>query len=105
MRGRAGEGVRLSRAGGWLIDAPDRRYSDEEFALILQRASKLQDRADGAGRSRGAADGTPASSGLSLQAVREIAEEVGLETRFIDHWYIIAGVIKSDSYQPVARAD
>ena len=29
-------------------------------------------------------DGAPASSGLSLQAVHEIAEEVGLETRFID---------------------
>ena len=27
---------------------PDRRYSDEEFALIFQRASELQDRADGA---------------------------------------------------------
>ncbi len=84
MHGCAGDDVRLSRAGRWLIDAPNRRYSDEEFALILQRASKLQDRADGVARSRGDSGGAPESSGLSLQAVREIAEEVGLETRFID---------------------
>lgn len=44
----------------------------------------MQDRADGAARSRGGADGGLSSNGLSLQAVRDIAEEVGLDTKFID---------------------
>ena len=64
---------------------PDRRYSDEEFALILKRASDLQDRADRAPATLPAqAGGASPTDGYSLETVREIAQEVGLEQRFID---------------------
>ncbi len=62
-----------------------RRYSDEDFALILERASKLQDRAEGAATELpGRPARGPSADGLSLQAVRDIAEEVGVEARYID---------------------
>ncbi len=62
-----------------------RRYSDEDFALILERASKLQDRAEGAATELPGRPGHgPSADGLSLQAVRDIAEEVGVEARYID---------------------
>jgi hypothetical protein len=62
-----------------------RRYSDEDFALILERASKLQDRAEGAATELPGRPGRgPSADGLSLQAVRDIAEEVGVEARYID---------------------
>lgn len=64
---------------------PDRRYSDEEFALIFQRASELQDRADGGlSQLSDRADSASTTDGLSLEEVRDIAQEVGLELRFID---------------------
>lgn len=45
-----------------LIDTHGRRYSDEEFALILKRAAELQDRADGAAaQARDRADGVSSS--------------------------------------------
>ena len=62
-----------------------RVYSDDEFALILQRAAELQDRADGAAaRLPDSADRASTTDGLSLEAVRDIAQEVGLEPRFVD---------------------
>jgi len=62
-----------------------RRYSDEEFALILERASTLQQQADGAAAQLPErAEGGSTAEGLSLQAVRDIAEQVGLDSRFID---------------------
>ncbi len=64
---------------------PDRSYSDEEFALILQRASELQDRSDvGAPQLPGPTGGGPTPTGMSLETIRDIAQEVGLEPRFID---------------------
>ena len=62
-----------------------RRYSEEEFALILERASTLQQKADGgAAQLPERAEGGSTADGFSLQAVRDIAEEVGLDSRFID---------------------
>lgn len=73
------------RGGGVPIDTHDGRYSDEEFALILERAAALQDRAEGsAARIPGQTDHPAGSVGLSLAEVRDIAGEVGLEARFID---------------------
>jgi hypothetical protein len=64
---------------------PGRRYSEEEFALILEWASTLQEEADGAATQLPErAEGGLTADGLSLQAVRDIAEEVGLHSRFID---------------------
>lgn len=62
-----------------------RRYTEEEFALILERASTQQQRADGAAAQLPEpAEGGSTADGLTLQAVRDIAEEVGLDSRFID---------------------
>ena len=62
-----------------------RWYSDEDFALILERASKLEDRAEGTATELPGRPGRgPSADGLSLQAVRDIAEEVGVEARYID---------------------
>lgn len=69
-----------------MVDTDNRRYSDEELALIVRRASELQDRAgeaDGAPRLDGTVFPSP-NEGLTLEAVREIAEGVGLESRFVD---------------------
>ena len=69
-----------------MSDKPGRRYSDEELALIVERASALQDRA-GEARAVAPPDATdiPATdAGLTLEAVHEIAEEVGLERRFVE---------------------
>jgi hypothetical protein len=52
----------------------DRDLSDREVAMILRRATELQDES-GEGL---------ASHGLSLEVVREIAEEIGVESRFVD---------------------
>ena len=73
------------RHGRELIDTPDCHYSDEEFALILKRASELQDQADGGiARLPDQSGDASTAEGLSLEAVRDIAQEVGLDPRFID---------------------
>lgn len=69
-----------------LAETDARRYSDEELALIVQRASELQDQAGDLGavaHLERPAVPSPAT-GLTLQAVREIADEVGLEPRFVE---------------------
>ena len=48
----------------------ERRYTDQEFALILRKAAELQDRSGVA---------APAEGGLSLTEIAAIAREVGLD--------------------------
>ena len=54
-----------------------RRFTDQEFALILRRAQELQD---------GGAEGGRAGSraGLSLAEIRQIAGEVGIDARYVE---------------------
>lgn len=52
----------------------ERNLSDQEVALILRKATELQEQTG---------DRAPAD-GLSLAAVRDIASEIGVEPRFID---------------------
>jgi len=68
-----------------LSDEKEPRYSDEEFALIVQKATELQDQSSdiAAPSSQRLTDGAEAE-GLTIAEVREIASEVGLERRFID---------------------
>ena len=55
------------------LDHSDRRYTDQEVALVLQRAAEIEERrAAGPGR------------GLTLLELREIAREVGLSPDAID---------------------
>jgi hypothetical protein len=55
-----------------VTDTPndDRRYSDEEFALILRKASELQE---------GGAKPQAARGGMSLEEIRSIAAEAGID--------------------------
>lgn len=52
----------------------DRKYNDEEFALILRKASQIQ---DGSG-------GADTDAGLSLDEIRAIAREVGIDPTAVD---------------------
>jgi hypothetical protein len=52
----------------------DRRYADQEVALVLQRAAELEERRS---------DST-AARGLTLRELHEIAKEVGLSPDVID---------------------
>ena len=52
----------------------DRRYTDQEVALVLQRAAEIEERRS---------DST-AARGLTLRELREIAKEVGLSPDVID---------------------
>jgi hypothetical protein len=54
-----------------------RRFSDQEFALILRRAQEMQEAGGDAG-------GTAARGGMSLDEIRQIAGEVGIEPRFVE---------------------
>ena len=53
-------------------DSRRRRYSEEEFALILRKASELQPPGD-----RSGPEGTP--KGLTLEEMRSIAAEAGID--------------------------
>lgn len=54
---------------------PARRFDEEEFGLILRKAAELQERGPEAGvRQRG----------LTLEEIRQIASEAGIDPRFID---------------------
>jgi len=55
---------------------PGRRFGDEEVGAILERAADLQ------GRSVAVTDG--AARGLTLADLRQIAEEAGIDPRFVD---------------------
>jgi hypothetical protein len=55
----------------------DRRYSDEEFALILRKASKLQTDDP----ERALSTGEHPADGLSLSEIQSIAEEAGIDAR------------------------
>ena len=57
------------------MENSDRRYTDQEVALVLQRAAEIEE--------RGPSD-TPAARGLTLGELHEIAREVGLSPAVID---------------------
>jgi len=53
-----------------------RRFGDDEISRILQTAADLQERAHGVGYEAG--------RGLTLEDLRQVAEEAGIDPRFID---------------------
>ncbi len=57
----------------------NRRYSDEEFALILRKASKLQTD----GPQQELSTGEHPADGLSLSEIQSIAEEAGIDPRLV----------------------
>ncbi len=64
----------------------DRRYSDNEFTLILRKAFELQDRQ--AGEVSGPADG------LTLHEIQAIAREIGLDAALIER--AAAGILTTE---------
>ena len=65
----------------------ERRYSEEEFALILRKASEIQ---VGGGR-----DGSkPATGGLTLEEIRSIATEAGIDPDAVTRAASILGAMK-----------
>lgn len=57
------------------MENSDRRYSDQEVALVLQRAVEIEEHKPGI---------TAAARGLTLRELHEIAREVGLSPAVID---------------------
>ena len=64
----------MSHRAEELIEPSDRTYSDQQVAIILRRAAELKERSSD----------MSATDGLSLEMVREIAAEIGVEPRFVD---------------------
>lgn len=60
-----------------MTDSGNRRFSEQEFALILRRAQDLQEGAPDVARAG-------RSAGLTLPEIRQIAAEVGIDARFIE---------------------
>lgn len=64
----------------------DQRFSPEEFEMIVERAAALQDQSDDSSSAIQAheLEAPDSQEGMTLQAVREIAAEVGVEPRFVE---------------------
>ncbi|MEQ9399215.1 MAG: hypothetical protein RJQ04_08575 [Longimicrobiales bacterium] len=78
-------------SGGSLTTRPAasvRRFSDEEVARILRSAADLQERSS--------AHGGVGSRGLTLDDLRQVAAEVGIDPRFVD-------AAATESHGPPAR--
>lgn len=58
-----------------MTDDGNRSYSEEEFALILRKASELQ--------AKGPGPGSP-KTGMALRDIKQIAAEVGIEPEFVE---------------------
>ena len=68
-----------------MSDHNEHRYSDEEFAAIVQKAAELQDQfSDPAAHSLQRFKGREGAEGLTIAEIREIGSDVGLKRRFID---------------------
>jgi hypothetical protein len=70
----------------------DRKFSDEEFALILRKASELQD---------GPATVEGVSGGISLDEIKAIAQEVGIDPAAVDR--VAAMMPHAESESAISR--
>lgn len=68
-------------------DQKKRRYSDEEFALILRKASEIQS-SDG-----GPVGGVGEVGGLTLEEIRSIASEAGIDPGAVTRAASILGAL------------
>lgn len=62
----------------------NRRYSEEEFALILRKASEIQESPKSGGKGEG-------GSGLSLEEIQSIAKEAGMDPKAISRAAALLG--------------
>lgn len=88
---RQGEGEGQAGAPGTVVSPPvARRFGDAEITRILQTAADLQERS--------VSSGHDPARGLTLDELRQVALEAGIDPRFID-------LAVSDADAPVDRQD
>jgi hypothetical protein len=78
-------------------DRQKRRYSEEEFALILRKASEIQ-------VSEGAQPAKASTGGLTLDEIRSIATEAGIDPEAVTRAASIIGALEWDEKSGVAAA-
>jgi len=78
-------------------DAKKRRYSEEEFALILRKASEIQL----SGGNQSAMTGT---GGLTLEEIRSIATEAGIDPEAVTRAASILGALEWEEKAGLAAA-
>jgi hypothetical protein len=78
-------------------DPKKRRYSEEEFALILRKASEIQ-------LSRGSHTSSPAKTGLTLEEIQSIANEAGIDPEAVSRAASVLGVLEWDEKVGLAAA-
>ena len=76
-------------------DQKKKRYSEEEFALILRKASEIQ-------VSGGSQPGRPGASGLTLDEIRSIAGEAGIDPEAVTRAAAILGALDWDEKSGLA---
>lgn len=80
-----------------LDDKKKRKYSDEEFALILRKASELQETPGGKRRGREV-------SGLTLEEIQSIAKEAGIDPLAVTRAAALLGAMEPEERSGIASA-
>ena len=78
-------------------DAKKRRYSEEEFALILRKASEIQ-------VSNGNQSAITGTGGLTLEEIRSIATEAGINPEAVTRAASILGALEWEEREGLAAA-
>ncbi len=78
-------------------DQKKRRYSEDEFALILRKASEIQ-------VSEGARPGRASTTGLTLDEIRSIASEAGIDAEAVTRAASIIGALEWEEKSGLAAA-
>lgn len=78
-------------------DRKKKRYSEEEFALILRKASEIQ-------ISRGTEVARPGAGGLTLEEIQSIATEAGIDTEAVTRAASILGMLDWEERTGLASA-
>ena len=78
---KPGHGEGRDQETGPVARLPARRFGDEEIGRILRAAVELQERSDAAGSD---AAGSGSARGLTLDELRQVAAEAGIDPRYVD---------------------
>ena len=76
-------------------DSKERRYSEEEFALSLRKASELQTPTSDGARE-------PGAKGLSLEEIRSIAAEAGIDPEAVTRAASLLGALDWDEREGIS---
>ncbi len=78
-------------------DSTRRRYTEEEFALILRKASEIQESPRGG-------SGKASGQGLTLEEIQSIAGEAGIDPRAISKAAALLGTLEWEEKRGLAAA-